>query len=184
MEPLIVVNYPEPLLLEARPIEHEAIPEGEVGIGYFHNDALIARSVVTPDSIEAIHNLLSVPVAVALAATEDQQGNIEGRICLVLPVDEDQLGQDPEEEDDEPWKASVPQPPTELSGGDDPFDQELDPDSPRVVLLPIGNVVRNVRDRHHPNNPAFDAREMLDNLLAGAGQDAVSKAIDDLLKSI
>jgi hypothetical protein len=59
-----------------------------------------------------------------------------------------------------------------------------DPDLPRVVLLPIGNVVRNARDRHHPNNPAFDAREMLDNLLAGAAQDAVAKAIDDLLSSI
>lgn len=186
MEPLIVVNYPEPLSLEARPIEHEAVPEGEVGIGYYHNDALIARSVVTPDSIEAIHSLLSAPVAVALAATEDQQGNIDGRLCLVLPIDDERLGHEAALDDNEPWKASVPTPPMEVEGESvfGEYDDALDPALPRVVLLPIGNVVRNARDRHHPNNPAFDAREMLDNLLAGAAQDAVAKAIDDLLRSI
>jgi hypothetical protein len=187
MEPLIVVNYPEPLSLTARPIEHEAVPEGEIGIGYYHNDALIARSVVTPDSIEAIHSLLSAPVAVALAATEDQHGNIDGRLCLVLPIDDERLGHEAAaREDNEPWKASVPPPPMELEGesGFGEFDEALDPALPRVVLLPIGNVVRSARDRHHPNNPAFDAREMLDNLLAGAAQDAVAKAIDDLLSSI
>lgn len=187
MESLIIVNYPEPLKLEARPIEHDAVPEGEIGIGYYHNDALIARSVVTPESVEAIHNLLSTPVAVALAATEDAHGNIDGRLCLVLPIDEDQLAEEPDHED-EPWKASVPPPPMEVDGyGDDPFGEEdspFDTAFPRVVLLPIGNVVRSARDRHHPNNPAFDAREMLDNLLAGGGQDAVAKAIDDLLSSI
>jgi hypothetical protein len=31
---------------------------------------------------------------------------------------------------------------------------------------------------------AGDAREMLDNLLAGRSYDAVSRAIDDLLRSI
>jgi len=188
MEPLIIVNYPEPLKLEARPIEHEAIPEGEIGIGYYHNDALIARSVVTPESVEAIHNLLSAPVAVALAATEDAHGNIDGRICLVLPIDDEHFVDEDPDFEDEPWKASVPPPPPEVdSYGDDPFDAEdapFDGAFPRVVLLPIGNVVRSARDRHHPNNPAFDAREMLENLLAGKGQDAVAKAIDDLLSSI
>jgi hypothetical protein len=190
MEPLIVINHPEPLSLEARPLEHEAVPEGEVGVGYYHNNALIARSIVTPESIEAIHSLLSSPVAVALAATEDPQGNIDGRLCLVLPIDDERLGDAAAQEENEPWKASVPPPPMEIEGergaglGEVYDDAGLDPELPRVVLLPIGNVVRNARDRHHPNNPAFDAREMLDNLLAGAAQDAVAKAIDDLLSSI
>jgi hypothetical protein len=188
MEPLIVVNHYEPLSLEARPIEHQAVPEGEVGIGYYHNNALIARSVITSESIEAIQSLLSAPVTVALAATEDTQGNIDGRLCLVLPIDDERLGDAAEA--DEPWKASVPAPPPGIESGRvgrglEPYDdQDLDTDLPRVVLLPIGNVVRNARDRHHPNNPAFDAREMLDNRLTGAAQDAVAKAIDDLLRSI
>lgn len=189
MEPLIVVNYPEPLTLQARPIEHEAVPEGEVGIAYYHNDSLIARSVVSPESVEAIQSLLSSPVAVALAATEDRHGNIDGRLCLVLPIDDQRLGDHSfEEEDPEPWKASVPPPPMEIEAENDgDLDDDgliSDLDLPRVVLLPIGNVVRAARDRHHPNNPAFDAREMLENLISGGGQDAIAKAIDDLLSSI
>jgi len=41
-----------------------------------------------------------------------------------------------------------------------------------------------VRDRNHPDDPVGDAREMLGNLLSGKAQDAVAKAIDDLLRSI
>jgi hypothetical protein len=43
--------------------------------------------------------------------------------------------------------------------------------------------VRNSRDRHH-SDVAGDAREMLENLLAGQARDADQKAIDDLLKSL
>jgi hypothetical protein len=178
MEPLIVVTYPEPVALEARPIEHEAIPDGNVGIGYYYHDSLIARSVVTPESVDAIHSILSEPVSVALAATVDTQGNIDGRVCLVLPVHGEEEG----EEDAEPWRASVPTPPAEVEDG---YGEESDPAvGPRAVLLPIGNVVRSARDRNHPNDAADDAREMLDNLLAGQAQDAIAKAIDDLLRSV
>ncbi|HEX7117904.1 MAG TPA: hypothetical protein VF212_03905 [Longimicrobiales bacterium] len=178
MESLIIVTHPEPVALEARPIEHEAVPAGSVGVGYYFHGALIARSVVTPESIEAIHSILSSPVQVALAATVDDDGNIDGRVCLVLPVDAADADADAE---DEPWKASVPAPPPEIeqSYGDD-----ADATPPRVALLPIGNVVRSARDRNHPDDPAGDAREMLGNLLNGRAQDAVAKAIDDLLRSI
>ena len=54
---------------------------------------------------------------------------------------------------------------------------------PRLALLPIGNVVRGAHNRNH-EDVVSDAREMLDNLLAGRAQDAVSKAIDDLLDSL
>lgn len=181
MEPLIVVSYPNPVALEARPIEHEAVPDGNVGVGYYYNNSLIARSVVAPESMDAIHNILSVPVSLALAATVDEHGNIDGRICLVLPVHEDDLGDPEEVEDAEPWKASVPAPPPELGGG---YDDSPEIAAPRAVLLPIGNVVRSAMDRNHPDDLADDAREMLENLLAGNAQDAVSKAIDDLLRSI
>lgn len=177
MESLIIVTHPEPVALEARPIEHEAVPDGTIGVGYYFHDALIARSIVAPESLDAIHSILSAPVNVALAATVDEHGNIDGRVCLVLPV-----GNGPQEaEEDEPWKASVPAPPPEIEQG---YDAESDGTPPRVVLLPIGNVVRSVRDRNHPDDPAGDAREMLGNLLNGKAQDAVAKAIDDLLRSI
>lgn len=182
MEPMIVVTYPEPVALEAKPIEHDAVPEGNIGVGYYYHDALIARSVVAPESMDAIHSILSNPVNVALAATVDDGGNIEGRVCLVLPVDAEELrGAADEDPEDEPWKASVPAPPPEIEQS---YDADADDQTPRVVLLPIGNVVRTMQDRRHPDDPVIDAREMLGNLLEGRGRDAVSKAIDDLLRSI
>jgi hypothetical protein len=183
MDQLVVVPHPTPIALEARSIRHNAVPEGAVGLGYYYDDRLIARSVVASNALETIRGLLSSPVSVALAAREDDDGNIDGRICLVLPVEEDgdgsPAGADP---GDEPWKSSVPAPPPELESGDG--DGDGDGENPRFALLPIGNVVRPVEERHHPDELAHDVKEMLDNLLAGGGEDAVQKAIDDLLNSI
>jgi hypothetical protein len=176
---LFVVTHPHPVELEARPIGHDAAPEGAVALGYFHRGQIFARGVVAAEALDAIEGLLRKPVSVALAATEDESGNIDARVCLVLPVDsEDLLGGSDDDETDEPWKASVPAPPPEAAGGETQQDDE-----PRVALLPIGHVVRGARYRNHGDVPS-DAREMLDNLLAGMGEDAVSRAIDDLLDSI
>jgi hypothetical protein len=179
MEHLVVVPHPIPISLEARSLRHNAVPEGAIGLGYYYAGRLIARSVVAAGAIDTIHSLLAEPVSVALAAREDDDGNIDGRICLVLPVDGDADGTD--EEPAEPWRSSVPAPPSEVDGavGDRGPDGE-----PRFALLPIGNVVRHAADRRYPGEVADDAREMLDALLEGGGRDAVRKAIDDLLRSI
>jgi hypothetical protein len=178
MEHLVVVPHPIPITLEARSLRHNMVPEGAVGLGYYYDGRLIARSVVAAGAIDTIHSLLAEPVSVALAAREDDKGNIDGRICLVLPVDDD----DADDEPAEPWKSSVPSPPGEVDGSLEP--QASADGEPRFALLPIGNVVRQAADRHFPGEVADDAREMLENLLQGGGRDAVRKAIDDLLKSI
>ncbi|NIP82952.1 MAG: hypothetical protein GWM90_28485 [Gemmatimonadetes bacterium] len=183
MDHLVVVPHPTPIELEARSIRHNSVPDGAVGLGYYYDDRLIARSVVASNALDTIQSLLASPVSVALAAREDDSGNIDGRICLVLPVEPDAAdGGEGEEGTAEPWRSSVPAPPPEVesdyaqSGGED--------GGPQFALLPIGNVVRAADDRHHPDDVAHDAKEMLENLLAGGGRDAVQKAIDDLLKSI
>ena len=174
MEQLVVVTHPQPVVLEARRIDDVSTPDGSIALGYYHEGHVLARGVVANDAVGAIHGLLRAPVSVALAATEDENGNIDARVCLVLPVEGDEAVAD-DDEPEEPWKASVPRPPIELGG-------EYD-DRPRLALLPIGNAVRGARHRNHPD-VAGDAREMLDNLLAGRSYDAVSRAIDDLLRSI
>ncbi len=185
MDHLVVVPHPTPIELEARSIRHNAVPEGAVGLGYYYDDRLIARSVVASNALETIQTLLETPVSVALAAREDEEGNIDGRICLVLPVDEEE-GEDGAgvgDGESEPWKSSVPTPPTEIEsdyGGGPEGDEE----GPRFALLPIGNVIRPTEDRHHPGELAHDVKEMLENLLTGGGEDAVQKAIEDLLNSI
>lgn len=183
MDQLVVVTHPDPLRIEARELEHDVTPDGGVTLGYYYDGHIVARGIVTPDAVEAIRGLLTDPISLALAATEDEDGNIEARVCLVLPFDPTRMGEDGEEESDEPWRSSVPAPPSDigLSYGGAPEGEEED--RPRLALLPIGNVVRGVRDRRH-EDVAGDAREMLDNLVNGKARDAVSKAIDDLLDSI
>lgn len=180
MDHLVVVPYPTPIALEARSLRHSAVPEGAVGLGYYYGGHLIARSVVAATALETITSLLSEPVSVALAAREDEEGNIDGRLCLVLPVDEEELEAEGGENGAEPWRASVPAPPSEVDGAADGESSQ----EPQFALLPIGNVIRQASDRRDPEDVAVDAREMLDNLLAGGGRDAVRKAIDDLLDSI
>ncbi len=183
---MVVVTHPEPIRLEARPIEHDAVPEGEVALAYYHEGRLLARGVVSPEAVKAINGILTDPVSVALAATEDEAGNIEARLCLVLPVDPDKWPTDDDDAPEEPWRSSLPTAPSfdadfDHSGDTDGSDDE---DAPRVALLPIGNVVRNASDRHHPESIARDVREMLVNLMEGKASDAVEKAIDDLLRSL
>ena len=173
MEQLVVVTHPDPVVLEARPIDDVDAPDGSVALGYYYDGHVLARGVVTNDAVDAIHGLLRTPVSVALAATEDEAGNIEARVCLVLPV-ENEEGQS-DEEPEEPWRASVPKPPMEIG-----TDYE---EKPKLALLPIGNAVRGARHRNHPD-VAGDAREMLSNLLAGRTQDAIARAIDALLDSL
>ncbi|MEX1182677.1 MAG: hypothetical protein WEF86_05545 [Gemmatimonadota bacterium] len=174
MEQLVVVTHPDPVVLEVRAIADVGTPDGSVALGYYYDGHVLARGVVTNDALDAIHGLLRAPVSVALAATEDDSGNIEARVCLVLPVDADDEtshGDEPEE----PWKASVPRPPGEIGG-------EYD-EAPKLALLPIGNAIRGASHRNH-SDVAGDAREMLSNLLAGRSHDAVARAIDDLLDSL
>lgn len=188
MDHLVVVPHPVPISLEARSIQHNSVPEGAVGLGYYYDGRLIARSVVATGALDTIQSLLAVPVSVALAAREDESGNIDGRICLVLPVDPDAEDEGEGEAesgsgDAEPWKTSVPAPPPEVEG-EYGGGAEGDEDNPRFALLPIGNVIRNHEDRRSPDDVAVDAKEMLENLLEGGGRDAVQKAIDDLLNSL
>lgn len=182
MESLVVVTYPEPISIEARPVETVDAPDGSVALGYYHEGHVVARGVVAEDALEAINGLLASPVSLALAAMEDEEGNIDARVCLVLSVDAEELRQAEDEEGpDEPWKASLPAAP-QFDAQEWVEDGE-DEDGPRLALLPIGNAVRGARDRRH-EDVAGDAKEMLENLLSGRGRDAVSKAIDDLLDSI
>jgi hypothetical protein len=176
LEQLVVVTHPHPVVLEARPMDGVDTPADSIALGYYHEGNVLARGVVASEAVEAIHGLLRDPVSVALAATEDEEGNIEARVCLVLPVEaDDEQDSGGEDSADEPWKASIPAPPAELAG-------EYE-ERPRMALLPIGNAVRGAGNRNHPD-VAADAREMLLNLLAGRGQDAVARAIDDLLNSL
>jgi hypothetical protein len=187
MDELIVVTHPDPILLEARPIDIEPPEEGNVALAYYHDGHMLARGFVASEAVRAIEGILSNPVSVALAATEDPAGNIDARFCLVLPVDPNRFPVDEEDETgEEEWRSSLPSPPTFGSNYDENPDIEYEEgdERPRVALLPVGNIVRKAEDRHHPHDIARDLRDMLVTLMEGRAKDSVAKAIDDLLRSL
>ncbi len=172
----VIVTHIEPLFLRLQKIEHEHTPMDHVALAYLYDGHLLARGTISADALPALESLLENPVMLALAAKEDGDGNIDGRICLVLPIP-DEAKAEGDDGEAEPWKTSVPSP--EWESG-----QESGPGSDNdLALLPIGNVVRSASNRKHEDLGA-DAREMLANLLAGNVRDAVDKAIDDLLGSL
>ncbi len=174
MEPVIVVTHARPLRLEARQLEQpQGSPPETVALGYYVGDHLIARGLVAASAVGTLRSLLSDPVTLALAADEDDEGNIDARVCIVV-----QLERPPAEDAEpaEPWRESVPSPPFESS--DPP-----PPDQGGLALVPLGEVVRSARNRTH-EHLAGDVRDMLSNLLDGRARDAVQRAIDDLLSSI
>ena len=182
MDHLVVVTHPDPIELEARPLRHGVTPEGAVALGYYHAGNLVARGIVAETAVDAITSLLAQPVSIALAAAEDEAGNIDARVCLVLPIDPDMLPAEGDEDGpSEPWRDSVPELPPGIEAT--PADSH-DPNKPKLALLPIGNVVRGHRDRKFPDDVAADVKEMLDNLVGGKARDAIRKAIDDLLNSL
>jgi hypothetical protein len=186
LESVVVVAYPDPIRLEARPVEHAGTPDGSVALAYFFVGRIVARGVVPHEAVEAIQSLLRKPVSIALAAEVDDDGNIDGRVCLVLPVDPRRMTGSAGGAADEPWRDSVGDAPSfgqdaDAWKGGDAADAGSDT---RLALFPIGNAVRSARDRRHPDDVAADVRDMLENLLAGKGRDAVAKAIDDLLHGI
>ncbi|MGH7503721.1 MAG: hypothetical protein ACREL7_18500 [Longimicrobiales bacterium] len=173
MEPLVVVTHATPVHLRARPLEsNEQLPPETVALAFLVGDHVIARGVVAEPALPTINALLATPVTVALAATEDDDGNIEARVCIVVRVSRQE-----DEVPEEPWRESIPAPPFEAE------ESENRPGEDGLALVPLGNVVRASGNRHH-EDLAGDAREMLTNLLTGRSQDAVRKAIDDLLDSL
>ena len=174
MEPFVVVTHPARVPLEARTVEHETAPPEHVALGFYVGDHVIARGFVPNTAVEPLSRLLQRPVTLAVAATQDDQGNIDGRVCIVLPLPPEST--DNASDGDEPWKTSLPDLPSGIESTEESG-------AVRLALLPLGNVVRSVENRHHAD-VASDAREMLDNLLAGNGRDAVERAIDDLLRNL
>jgi hypothetical protein len=186
LESVVVVAYPEPIRLEAKAVDHAGAPDGSVALAYYFVGRVVARGVVPRDAVAGILSLLRKPVSIALAAEVDDEGNIEGRVCLVLPVDPRRKTGSAGGAPDEPWRDSLGEAPSFGQDADawkGDGDAEAGSDT-RLALFPIGNAVRSVRDRRHPDDLAADVRDMLENLLAGKGRDAVAKAIDDLLRGI
>ncbi len=162
--------------LTVRLLEDERTPEGMVCMGTYRGDRLIARCVLPPDTWAQVaeHDLFGDPVPVVLVAREGPPG-LQCQLYALVTLPEAMLEEEDEEEA-EPWAASVPGAGFEA----ETEDEEEDP-SNRVVAFPLGNIVRFEKDRVHPGNLPLEAADVLRRVIDGKTTEVVDKALEDLL---
>jgi hypothetical protein len=158
-----------PIPLSVRPISDERVPDGQVGIAAFLGERMIARNAFPAEFVEQarLEELFSEPVPLVFHAGVSGPG-IEGTLFAV--VSRAALEQ---EEDAEPWSASVPS-----------FEQTVEEgEEPPQALLPLGMLVRVERDRKYPDDLAREAADLLQTVLTGKTSEVIDRLLDDLLGS-
>jgi hypothetical protein len=171
MSDVVLAATDRPLPVSVRTIDDERVPEGMVGLASFLGDRLIARCAVPPEVAEfiAARHLFETPVQLVLAGREEPPG-LQCRLFAVVAV-EAETGSDGEKE--EPWAASVPrfEAGEEADGGA--------PDGQGMVFL--GQIVRFVRDRKHPDDLGLETADVLRTIVEGRAGEVVDRLLDDLL---
>ena len=198
--PVALAATDEPVELRIGLVEDERTPEGMVCMGTFRGERLIARCVMPPEAYQELedYGVFEDPVPVVLVAQEAPPG-LQCRLfaMIALPIVE----VDEEDDDAEPWAASVPssryeetvaaqtdepeEADEELAGDEDDEDDDealaaLDGD-PQLVPLPLGNIVRYDRDRLFPESLPREAMDVLEKVINGRTYEVVDRALADLL---
>jgi hypothetical protein len=166
-----------PVAIRVSPLEDERTPDGMVCLGTVLNGRVIARCVVPPEALEFIEDrrLFDGPVPIALAAHEEAPG-LQCRLFAVVSLPAAELGDSDDEEEAEPWAASVPS---------SDFDREISQtdEEPRQAAILLGHIVRFARDRRHPDNVGMEAADVLATIVSGEVSEVVDKVLEDLMGS-
>ena len=101
-------------------VEDERVPEGMVCMGSYRNGRLIARAVLPPEAWGQIaeYGIFAEPVQVVLVARAAPPG-LQCQLYAMVPLPDDD-----EEDEDEPWSASVPGSSYEAAVSDEDDDGE------------------------------------------------------------
>ena len=182
----VFVATATPLQVSVGPLPDERAPDG-VCLASRIDGRLVARCAMPGESIERLMELklFEEPVLIGLLAYEGEPG-IQGRLVALVPA----TRLTDSNEENEPWKASVPSFEQKQRGagaseeeGDGDDAEEGEGSGLAAVLL--GHIVRFDRDRKHHGDLAREAVDILQRVVAGAPlSDAAAKAIDDLLGSL
>ncbi len=183
----VLVATSSPVLVRVEPVEDERTPDGSVCLGTFIGERLVGRRVAPTEALDELRefHLFDQPVHLGLVAYEDAPG-LQCRLLALLPADRFPLSDDEEEEgeenDSEPWKASVPVPDFELDGEvtEDTGETPSLEDGAAVPVY-LGNIVRLSRDRKHPEDLAAEASDVLMTVLTGSVSEVVDRVLEDLL---
>lgn len=170
-----------PVQLSVGLVSDDRVPEGMVCMGCYRNGRLVARSVMPPEAWTQIQEfgIFEEPVQVVLVARAAPPG-LQCQLYAMVPLPEED-----EEEDEEPWAASVPGASYESAvrgeGADDDEEEGYGEDEPRVAPIPLGHIVRYERDRVHPESLPLEAVDVLRKVIDGDTSEVVDRALSDLL---
>lgn len=182
----VFVATATPLQVSVGPLPDDRAPDG-VCLASRIDGRLVARCAMPGESIDRLMELklFEEPVLIGLLAYEGEPG-IQGRLVALVPAT--RLTESNEE--NEPWKASVPSFEQaqrtgrlgEAEEGDEPAD---DAEGSGLAAVLLGHIVRFDRDRKHRDDLAREAVDILQRVVSGTPlSDAAAKAIDDLLGSL
>lgn len=187
--PSVLVATSTPVQVRVEPVDDERTPDGSVCLGTFIGERLVGRRVAPTEALDELRefHLFDEPVHLGLVAYEDAPG-LQCRLLALLPAERFPLSDDNEEQEEEdesePWRASVPAP---------SFEQEPERPPPRpdgetpsledgaAVPVYLGNIVRLSRDRKHPDDLAAEASDVLMTVLTGPVSEVVDRVLEDLL---
>jgi hypothetical protein len=188
--PSVLVATSAPVQVRVEPVDDERTPEGSVCLGTFIGERLVGRRVAPTEALEELRefHLFDEPVHLGLVAYEDAPG-LQCRLLALLPAerfplsDENEDSEEAEEEESEPWRASVPAPSFEAETERPRRPEGETPSLEDGAAVPVylGNIVRLSRDRKHPGDLAEEARDVLLTVLTGPVSEVVDRLLEELL---
>ena len=180
--PFVMVTTSTAVPISVREVLDERTPDDAVCLGTFYEGRLIARCVVPPEALAAVedHALFTDPVHLGLLGFEEPPG-LQCRLLAFVDTDRlpPDLDGDGEDEEEEPWQASVPRPAFEFGGSDREAPAMGEPEGTVPILL--GHIVRLTRDRKHPDDLAHEAMDVLATILSGSVSEVVDRVLEELL---
>ena len=177
--PAAIAATENPVQLTVGLVEDQRIPEGMVCMASYRNGRLVARSVMPPEAWAQIeeYGIFDEPVQVVLVARAAPPG-VQCQLYAMVPLPDEE-----EDEQEEPWAASVPGSSYEasLEESEEEEEDEDEEDEPRVAPIPLGHIVRYERDRVHPQSLPLEAVDLLRKIIDGRTSEVVDRALADLL---
>ena len=171
----VLVGTASPLKVRVEEIEHHLAPEGTTCIGTFYRNQLISRCAVPGETAREFLSmeLFDRPVSLALNVRPGGPG-LEGSLLALVPLSQtERRGRG--EDEDVPWKSSVP------GSGYEEAAREIDEEEEgHLVGIFLGQVVRFDEDRQHPDNLVREAADMLAGVVRGRVGKLVDRVLEDL----
>ncbi|HEX5004795.1 MAG TPA: hypothetical protein VFV65_05730 [Gemmatimonadales bacterium] len=185
--PSVLVATSTPVQVRVEPVDDDRTPDGSVCLGTFIGERLVGRRVAPTEALEELRefHLFDEPVHLGLVAFEETPG-LQCRLLALLPADRfpiSEEGDEGEEEEGEPWRASVPAPAFELDPAEGSGGRADTPSLEDGAAVPVylGNIVRLSKDRKHPEDLAAEASDVLMTVLTGTVSEVVDRVLEDLL---